>query len=90
HLEGKGCGLLDMAGLAQKGGSVWSHLRFSAQPADIKTIRIAGGGADLILGCDLVVTGHAKTLATARHGHTRVLANTHQSMPGDFTRQPDL
>ena len=25
HLEGKACGVLDMAGLAQKGGSVWTH-----------------------------------------------------------------
>ena len=32
HLEGRGCGLLDMAGLAQKGGSVWSHLRVGASP----------------------------------------------------------
>jgi len=27
HLEGKGCGMIDMAGLAQKGGSVYSHVR---------------------------------------------------------------
>src|SRR5262245_5253177 len=25
HLEGKGCGMIDMAGLAQKGGSVFTH-----------------------------------------------------------------
>ena len=50
HLEGLGCGLLDMAGLAQKGGSVWSHLRFGPSPEAIKTIRIAAGGADLVLG----------------------------------------
>jgi indolepyruvate ferredoxin oxidoreductase len=49
HLEGLGCGLLDMAGLAQKGGSVWSHLRFGPSPEAIKTIRIAAGGADLFV-----------------------------------------
>ena len=27
HLEGKGASVLDMAGLAQKNGAVWSHLR---------------------------------------------------------------
>ena len=27
HLEGKGCGIIDMAGLAQKGGAVTSHIR---------------------------------------------------------------
>ncbi len=90
HLEGRGCGLLDMAGLAQKGGAVWSHLRFGPSPQAIKTIRIAAGGADLILGCDMIVAGNSKTLAAARRGRTRILANTRQSMPGDFTRNADM
>ncbi|GAA5235707.1 indolepyruvate ferredoxin oxidoreductase family protein [Verticiella sediminum] len=90
HLEGRGCGLLDMAGLAQKGGSVWSHLRFGPSPESIKSIRIAAGGADLILGCDMIVAGNGKSLAAARQGRTRILVNTRQVMPGDFTRNADL
>lgn len=90
HLEGRGCGLLDMAGLAQKGGSVWSHLRFGPDPQSIKTIRIAAGGADLVLGCDLIVAGNTKTLAATRHGSTYVLANTQETMPGAFTRNADM
>ena len=90
HLEGKGCGLLDMAGLAQKGGSVWSHLRFGRAPEAIKTIRIAAGGANVVLGCDFIVAAHSKTLAATRPGATRVVVNTRESMPGDFSRQPDL
>jgi indolepyruvate ferredoxin oxidoreductase len=90
HLEGLGCGLLDMAGLAQKGGSVWSHLRFAASPDRIKTIRIAAGNADLVLGCDMIVAGNSKTLGMARKGRTHVLVNVQQSMPGDFARNPDM
>lgn len=90
HLEGKGCGILDMAGLAQKGGSVWSHLRFGKSPAAIKAIRIATGGADVVLGCDMVVAASRKTLATTRFGVTRMLVNTHEVMTGEFTRHPDL
>jgi indolepyruvate ferredoxin oxidoreductase len=90
HMEGKGCGILDMAGMAQKGGSVWSHLRFGAKPDDIKAIRVASGGADLVLGCDMVVTGSNKTLAVVRHGHTRMIVNAHQMMTGEFTRDADL
>ncbi|RQS63405.1 indolepyruvate ferredoxin oxidoreductase family protein [Burkholderia sp. Bp8963] len=90
HLEGKGCGILDMAGLAQKGGSVWSHLRFGKNPAAIKAIRIAAGGADVVLGCDMVVAASRKTLATTRKGATRMLVNTHEVMTGEFTRHPDL
>ena len=90
HLEGKGCGMLDMAGLAQKGGSVWSHLRFGATPAAIKSVRIAAGGADVVLGCDIVVAASRKTLATVRAGRARMLINTHEAMNGEFTRNPDL
>ncbi|HWH49339.1 MAG TPA: indolepyruvate ferredoxin oxidoreductase family protein [Burkholderiales bacterium] len=89
HLEGKGFGGLDMAGLAQKGGSVWSHLQIAANPADIKTVRLGSGGARLVLGCDLVVTASQKTLDTARTG-TRVVANTHQQMTGQFTRDANM
>jgi len=90
HLEGLGCGLLDMAGLAQKGGSVWSHLRFGKSPEAIKTIRIAPGGADLVLGCDMIVAGNSKTLALTRQGKTHMVVNTAESMPGDFSRNADL
>lgn len=90
HLEGKGCGILDMAGLAQKGGSVWSHLRFGKSPGAIKAIRIAAGGADVVLGCDMVVAASHKTLAATRKGATRMLVNTHEAMTGEFTRHPDL
>jgi len=38
-----------MAGLAQKGGSVWSHLQIAADPSDIKTVRLGSGGARLVL-----------------------------------------
>jgi indolepyruvate ferredoxin oxidoreductase len=90
HMEGKGCGILDMAGMAQKGGSVWSHLRFGAAPEDIKAIRVASGGADLVLGCDMVVSASNKTLAVVRRGHTRMIVNAHEMMTGEFTRHPDL
>ncbi|VWB89282.1 indolepyruvate ferredoxin oxidoreductase family protein [Burkholderia lata] len=90
HLEGRGCGLIDMAGLAQKGGSVWSHLRFGPTPDSIKTIRIAAGGADLVLGCDMIVAGNSKTLALARHGSTHILVNTQELMPGSFARDADM
>ncbi|CAM3938055.1 indolepyruvate ferredoxin oxidoreductase family protein [Bordetella muralis] len=90
HLEGLGCGLLDMAGLAQKGGSVWSHLRFGKSPEAIKTIRIAPGGADLVLGCDMIVAGNSKTLALTRKGKTRMVVNTAEVMPGDFSRNADM
>ena len=72
HLEGKGCGMIDMAGLAQKGGSVFSHVRIARTPDDIHAIRVSAGKADLILGCDLVVSGARKVLAAVRENHTHL------------------
>ena len=63
HLEGKATGVIDMAGLAQKGGAVYSHMRIAERPEDIHAIRVAAGGADLVLGGDIVVAGNKKVLA---------------------------
>ncbi|MCK7490449.1 MAG: hypothetical protein MZW92_00560 [Comamonadaceae bacterium] len=45
HLDGKGVTVLDMTGLAQKGGAVFSHLRIADRPQDIHAVRIAAGEA---------------------------------------------
>ena len=90
HLEGKGCGSIDMAGLAQKGGAVHSHIKIAAQPEDIHAIGVGAGGADLVIGCDLVVSGTAKVLAAVRPGETGVVVNTAETYPGDFTRDADF
>jgi indolepyruvate ferredoxin oxidoreductase len=90
HLEDKGFSSLDMAGLAQKGGAVLAHLQIAATPQDIRTVRLGSGGAQLMLGCDLVVSASEKAMDTTRAGVTRALVNTHQQMTGDFTRNADL
>ena len=89
HLEGRGFGGFDMAGLAQKGGAVWSHLQIASHPDDIKTARLGSGGARLLLGCDLVVSASPKIMDTTREG-TRVIANTHQQMTREFTLNPNV
>ncbi len=90
HLEGKGCGMIDMAGLAQKGGAVFSHVKLARAPEDIHAIRVAAGDADLILGCDLVVSGAKVVLASMRGAETGVVVNAAEVFPGDFTRNPDF
>ena len=89
HLEGKACGMIDMAGLAQKGGAVFSHVKLARKPEDIHAIRVAAGDADLILGCDLVVSGAKKVLAALRGAETGFIVNSAELYPGDFTRNAD-
>jgi len=90
HLEGKGVGVIDMAGLAQKGGAVYSHIRIANTPDDIHAIRVAAGGADLVLGGDIVVAGAKKVLGAIKAGNTRVIVNTAEFLPGDFTRNAEF
>ncbi len=89
HLEGKGVGVIDMAGLAQKGGAVYSHIRIANAADDIHAIRVAAGSADLVLGGDIVVVGNKKVMSAMKAGHTRVIVNTAEFLPGDFTRNAE-
>jgi indolepyruvate ferredoxin oxidoreductase len=90
HLEQKGCTVLDMTGLAQKGGAVYSHVRIARAPEEIHAVRIAAGGAKLLLGCDLVVSASPEALSKLQLGHSRAIVNSHETITGDFTRNPDL
>jgi indolepyruvate ferredoxin oxidoreductase len=90
HIEGKGVTVLDQLGMAQKGGAVVSHVRIGASPEALHAVRLGAGGADLLLGCDLVVSASADALARLEPGASRAIVNTHQTITGDFTRQPDL
>ena len=86
HLDGKGAGMMEMAGLAQKGGAVHIHCRLADKPADISAIRVATGECDALIGGDLVVSAGAKTMGLMKTGRTRGVVNDHEMMTGDFTK----
>ena len=90
HLDGKGAGMMEMAGLAQKGGAVHIHLRVSERPEDISAIRVAVGEADCVIGGDLVVTAGARTLGLMRAGRTGAVVNSHEIITGAFTRDREF
>src|SRR6185436_1019537 len=90
HLEGKGCSVLDMAGLAQKNGAVVSHVRIADTPEAIHATRIAAGDAKLVLACDILTGIGYEQLAKMQKGVTKALVNTALVMPAGFTRDPDL
>ncbi len=89
HIEGKSFGGLDMAGLAQKGGAVWSHLQVARNDKDIKTVRLGSGGARVLIGGDLVVSGSEKTLDMVS-SETKAVVNLHQQMTRDFTKDSNF
>lgn len=90
HLDGKGAAMMEMAGLAQKGGAVHIHCRIAASPGEISAIRVAVGEADAVIGGDLVVTAGAKTLGLMTTGRTGAVVNSHDIVTGEFTRNTEF
>jgi indolepyruvate ferredoxin oxidoreductase len=89
HLDGKAASVLDVTGLAQKYGAVMSHLRVARDPALLQSTRLAAREADLVVGCDLVVTAGAETLSKMDARRTKAVVNTELTPTSDFTRNPD-
>ena len=90
QIDGKGAGMMEMAGLAQKGGAVNIHCRLSERPEDISAIRVATGECDALIGGDLVTSGGSKTLGLTSTGRTGAVVNSHQIITGDFTRDTEF
>ncbi|WP_299653781.1 indolepyruvate ferredoxin oxidoreductase family protein [uncultured Tateyamaria sp.] len=90
HIDGKGAGMMEMAGLAQKGGAVHIHCRIANDPHDISAIRVATGECDALIGGDLVVSAGAKTLGLTSTGRTGAVVNSHEIITGDFTRDTEF
>ena len=89
HLEGKGIVTQDAAGLAQKGGATWSHVLMAHDQDAIRTTRVSLASADLILGCDPIVTAGKETLQRMRAGRTHVALNAHSAPTAAFVKNTD-
>jgi indolepyruvate ferredoxin oxidoreductase len=89
HVEGRACTVLDMSGLAQKGGPVLSHVRLSDHPDDLHATRVGAGAADLVIGCDLIVAASRDALSRMGQGRTHAVVNAHDTPTAAFVRNPD-
>jgi indolepyruvate ferredoxin oxidoreductase len=89
HLEGKGIVTQDSAGLAQKGGATWSHVQIANRPEAIFSTKVGTAEADLVIGCDPIVTASKTTLGAVREGRTYVAVNTHATPTAAFVSNPD-
>jgi indolepyruvate ferredoxin oxidoreductase len=90
HLDGKGCTILDMTGMAQKGGAVTSHIRIGPEPQGIYTSRLSEGMTDVIVACDMIVGSGLPVLRTVRPGRTAVVLNTDVAPTGEFQTNKNM
>jgi len=89
HLEAKGVSVLDMSGLAQKYGAVMSHVQLASSPEALSATRIDTGGANLVIGCDLVVSASTDAIAKMAPGRTRAVVNASVTPTAEFVRNPN-
>ena len=90
HLENKGVSVLDVAGLAQKNGAVYSHIRIANQLEDLYAVRIANGSAKVLIGNDLVASASEETIEKLKPDFTSAVINSKPTMTPNFTSEPDL
>jgi indolepyruvate ferredoxin oxidoreductase len=89
HIDGKGVTVLDMTGLAQKGGAVFSHVRICDDAEAIHAVRIATGEADAVIGGDAITTCAPESLLKMQPGRSRAVVNCAETPTAEFTRNPD-
>jgi indolepyruvate ferredoxin oxidoreductase len=90
HVDGKIPMVLDMAGLAQKGGAVMSHVRISRPDRPVAAPRIAAGSADLVLAADAVVAASKDCILLCSPERTQAVLNTRLTPVSDFIRKREF
>ena len=82
--------MLNETGMAQKNGSVQSHVRISALSEAQLSPRVAPGAADLVIGGDIVVASAPATLELYDLDRTSLVVNRDVKPTIAFADNPDL
>ncbi|MEN3147542.1 indolepyruvate ferredoxin oxidoreductase family protein [Neorhizobium sp. IRAMC:178] len=89
-LDGLALVTLDQTGLAQKNGSVVSHIRLAKDPAQINAVRVGPGESDLVLGFDIVVAAQKNSLASFAKNKTRAIIDDHFAPTASFVKDTTI
>jgi indolepyruvate ferredoxin oxidoreductase len=90
HIDGKASTTADMAGLAQKGGAVYSHVRLGNSNDHLLSPRIITGGTDLLIGCDAVTSSSVAIRDLLDSKRSSAVINSNQAPVADFVRNRDF
>ena len=90
HIEGKISTTLDLTGLAQKGGAVWSHIKIFSKDKIPFSHKISPASTDLLLACDPIVAAKEEIQETFSKSKTYSVVNTSLSPVADFVTERDI
>ncbi len=84
HVDGLAASVVDMTGLAQKGGAVFSHVRIGADEETPVGGRVPAASTHALIACDLLVAAGPEALALYAKDRTDAVGNA------DFQPTADL
>ncbi|HMN81769.1 MAG TPA: indolepyruvate ferredoxin oxidoreductase family protein [Burkholderiaceae bacterium] len=89
YIDQTACLSLDVMGLAQKYGAVFSHLQFAADTSQLTSPRIGFGETDTLIGCDLIVATGDEPVMTLARGRSRAVLCSDLIATAEFARNAD-
>ncbi len=90
HIDGHAAMILDLAGLAQKGGAVVSHVRVAKSQQQITSPHIVPGGTDVLIAADSVVASSSDNALLFEQGRTQAVVNSTVAPVADFVLERDF
>ena len=89
HVDGRAASVVDMTGMAQKGGAVFSHVRIGQSEDEAVSGRVPAASAHVLIGCDVLTAAGAETMSLYAKDRTVVVVNADFAPTADFVTDRD-
>ncbi len=90
HVDGRSASVVDMTGLAQKGGAVFSHVRIGETETTVIGGRVPAASANVLIACDLLSAAGPDALALYAKDRTVAVGNADFAPTADFVSDRDV
>jgi indolepyruvate ferredoxin oxidoreductase len=90
HVDGRAASVVDMTGLAQKGGAVFSHVRIGETEETVVGGRVPAASAHVLIACDILSAAGADALSLYAKDRTLAVGNEDFAPTADFVTDRDV
>ncbi|WP_374346920.1 indolepyruvate ferredoxin oxidoreductase family protein [Phenylobacterium sp.] len=90
HVDGRAASVVDMTGLAQKGGAVFSHVRIGETEETVVGGRVPAASAHVLVACDILSAAGPDALALYAKDRTVACGNEDFAPTADFVTDRDV
>jgi indolepyruvate ferredoxin oxidoreductase len=90
HVDGRASSVVDMTGLAQKGGAVFSHVRIGKMEDTVVGGRVPAASAHVLIACDILSAAGPDALSLYAKDRTVAVGNEDFAPTADFVTDRDV